>query len=100
MGALIIRIGLWGPLYYNYNQEPPQNSILVIIKAPILNPLCLPYRSLKETLKDPFKGSIKAPLVLPKPGAMTGEIPCLRFGISARRSLSGRRVYKGLYRVP
>ena len=26
MGALIIRIGCWGPLYYNYNKEP-QNSI-------------------------------------------------------------------------
>ena len=26
IGALIIRIGFWGPLYYNYNKEP-QNSI-------------------------------------------------------------------------
>ena len=25
--ALIIRIGFLGPLYYNYNKEPPQNSI-------------------------------------------------------------------------
>ena len=25
--ALIIRIGFWGPLYYNYNEEPPKNSI-------------------------------------------------------------------------
>ena len=25
IGALIIRIGVWGPLYYNYNEE--QNSI-------------------------------------------------------------------------
>ena len=24
IGALIIRIGLWGPLYYNYNKEPPK----------------------------------------------------------------------------
>ena len=32
--ALIIRIGFWGPLYYNYNKEP-QNPIL-IIKAPTL----------------------------------------------------------------
>ena len=22
VGALIIRIGFWGPLYYNYNKEP------------------------------------------------------------------------------
>ena len=22
--ALIIRIGCWGPLYFNYNQEPPE----------------------------------------------------------------------------
>ena len=22
MGALIIRIGFWGPLYYTYNKEP------------------------------------------------------------------------------
>ena len=27
IGALIIRIGFWGPLYYIYNKEPPQNSI-------------------------------------------------------------------------
>ena len=29
MGALIIRIGFRGPLYYNYNAEPPpkKNSI-------------------------------------------------------------------------
>ena len=26
IGALIIRIGLWGILYYTYNKEPPQNS--------------------------------------------------------------------------
>ena len=24
LGALIIRIGFWGPLYYTYNKEPPQ----------------------------------------------------------------------------
>ena len=24
MGALIIRIGFWGPLYYNDNKEPPK----------------------------------------------------------------------------
>ena len=24
VGALIIRIGLWGILYYNYNKEPPK----------------------------------------------------------------------------
>ena len=24
MGALIISIGYWGPLYYNYNKEPPK----------------------------------------------------------------------------
>ena len=23
VGALIIRIGFWGPLYYTYNKEPP-----------------------------------------------------------------------------
>ena len=23
-GALIIRIGFWGPLYYNYDREPPK----------------------------------------------------------------------------
>ena len=22
IGALIIRLGFWGPLYYNYNKEP------------------------------------------------------------------------------
>ena len=24
IGALIIRIGFWGPLYYNCNKEPPK----------------------------------------------------------------------------
>ena len=24
IGALIIRIGFWGPLYYKYNKEPPK----------------------------------------------------------------------------
>ena len=24
VGALIIRIGFWGPLYYSYNKEPSQ----------------------------------------------------------------------------
>ena len=24
IGALIIRIGFWGPLYYNYDKEPPK----------------------------------------------------------------------------
>ena len=27
IGALIIGIGSWGPLYYSYNNEPPNNSI-------------------------------------------------------------------------
>ena len=27
IGALIVRIGVWGPLCYNYTKEPPQNSI-------------------------------------------------------------------------
>ena len=30
IGALIIRIGFWGPLYYNSNKEPPK-IVLVII---------------------------------------------------------------------
>ena len=25
--VLIIRIGFWGPVYYNYNKEPPQNGV-------------------------------------------------------------------------
>ena len=24
IGALIIRLRFWGPLYYNYNKEPPK----------------------------------------------------------------------------
>ena len=27
VGALITRIGLWGALYYNYNEGAPKNSI-------------------------------------------------------------------------
>ena len=41
IGALILRIGLGGPLYYNYNKEPPK---IVIIASPILDmeTLCEP----------------------------------------------------------
>ena len=24
LGALLFRIGFWGPLYYNHNKEPPK----------------------------------------------------------------------------
>ena len=34
-GALTIRRGFWGPLYFNYNKEPPK-IVLVSIKARIL----------------------------------------------------------------
>ena len=34
IGALIIRIGFWGPLYYTYNKETKIFS--VILSAPIL----------------------------------------------------------------
>ena len=37
IGALIIRIGFWGILYYSYNKEPPQKIVLVIIWAPTLS---------------------------------------------------------------
>ena len=33
IGALIIRIGFWGPLYDNYSQETP-TIVWVIIEAP------------------------------------------------------------------
>ena len=30
--ALIIRrIGLWGPLYYIYNKDPPQKKIVLVV---------------------------------------------------------------------
>ena len=35
VGALIIRIRFWGPLYYNHNKEPPK-LVQVIKKAPRL----------------------------------------------------------------
>ena len=35
IGALIITIGFWGSLYYNYNKEPPK-IVLAIMKAPFL----------------------------------------------------------------
>ena len=48
IGALIIRIGFWVPLYYNHNQEPPIcNSIGEIIKAPILDPAHLSPNAVK-----------------------------------------------------
>ena len=35
IGALIIRIGFWDPVYYTYNKEPPQKIVFVIIKSTI-----------------------------------------------------------------
>ena len=37
IGALIIRVGFWGTLYYINNKEPPQKK--ASIKAPILDGL-------------------------------------------------------------
>ena len=31
IGALIIRIGFWGPLYYDYNKEPPPQKKKILI---------------------------------------------------------------------
>ena len=34
IGALIIRIGFWGPFYHNYNMDPPpKKTVWVIMKA-------------------------------------------------------------------
>ena len=40
MGASIIKIGFWGPLYYKYKGPPPPQKkiVLIIIKASILGP--------------------------------------------------------------
>ena len=35
IGAFTFRIGFWGPLYYNYNKEPPK-IVLVAISAATL----------------------------------------------------------------
>ena len=35
VGALIIRIGSWGPFDYYYNKEPPK-LVLVIISGPYI----------------------------------------------------------------
>ena len=38
IGALIIRIGLWGPLCCNYNNEPTKfKTVYVIFQAPLLS---------------------------------------------------------------
>ena len=29
-------MGFWGPVYYNYNKDPPKKKVLVIIQAPIV----------------------------------------------------------------
>ena len=36
MGAFVIRIGCWGPLYNNYIKEPPKKA-LVVISAPVVD---------------------------------------------------------------
>ena len=50
IGALRIRIGFWGPLYHNYNKDPP-SIVLVTIWAPILELFAL---TLKHALAPPF----------------------------------------------
>ena len=59
IGALMIRIGFWGPLYYKDSEVPPK-TVQVMIYAPILNPK--PYRSLMEPLKEPSRTPLKAPI--------------------------------------
>ena len=27
IGVLMIRVGFWGPFYYNYSEEPPRRKI-------------------------------------------------------------------------
>ena len=36
IGALVIRIGFWGSVYYSYNKKPPR-IILVVISAPTVS---------------------------------------------------------------
>ena len=43
IGALIISIGFWGPLNYNYNKEPPK-WYSIIIEAPIVCDRFFPAR--------------------------------------------------------
>ena len=45
IGALIIRIGFWGPLDCHYNQEPPQNSIGIYLGPYIICRWCRSYGS-------------------------------------------------------
>ena len=54
VGALIIRIGFWGPLYYNYYTEPP---VLEIIEAPIVDPLPSAAPRLAGTCELEFRRS-------------------------------------------
>ena len=66
IGALIIRIGFWGPLYYNYSKEPPKHSI-----GNYLGPYILIFII---ALINPFKGTIlcntySGPLVAKPHGA-------------------------------
>ena len=38
MGAFIIRIGFWGPLYYNHSKEPPKKLIQALLRRPYSMP--------------------------------------------------------------
>ena len=51
IGAFIIRIGFWGPFYYNYHKEPPKIA-LVILQAPKLHPI-IPLIVTLVALKEP-----------------------------------------------
>ena len=55
IGALIIRMGFGGPLYYNHTREPSQNPI-IIIKAPVLRASCTRVSIRGSVNRIPLKG--------------------------------------------
>ena len=56
IGALIIRRGFWGPLYNNYDKEPPK-IVLVIIWGPYARAMkCIPVTVRRSSCNQPTAG--------------------------------------------
>ena len=77
VGASIIRIGSWGPLYYNHNEEPPKVVLACKCRPLTLNPN--PNPETAESAADHLHGALEAPTVAPAQAYQTPNHCCLAF---------------------
>ena len=64
IGALVIRVGFGGPLYYNHNKEPPNIVLVIFGGRGIQDAPCFPVRVYKVQISlqfPPYSGSLQTP---------------------------------------